>query len=278
MIHRTGSSVRVPQTEEPIARGGILNPLIAIVIIGAVAFGMLPVWSFTPPHLAPVATPQLVGGEYTDPAYDLPVDRGIALTAPISSQYSGVGQIRDYVSADGSTPASASAPAAGAAVLAFWHRPAKPGFSNRVSQLQAEFGSDMEFGFLGTSPARMQEMLSANGLHVAWGQGDSALRQWVGAGYPVVVPLDLGSATHSIGFGWAVVYAYSSSSVYLLGGGGGAGTAPAGEAWASFDSSWTQGSWNRLTGMQGDFLVAAPYPLPLAAPVASQGTGSSIGP
>jgi hypothetical protein len=124
-----------------------------------------------------------------------------------------------YTNNGGVHPDKNCGQAAAATLLTYYNVYPKPAVNDayRVRALEYAYPQDVAFGLLGSSWQLMQKMVSREGLrNVGFSYGETAMKNAVAAGHPVIVMMDVGAAGwNAWGLHWTVVYAYDNNFVYL---------------------------------------------------------------
>lgn len=136
--------------------------------------------------------------------------------------------------------------AAIATLITAWGVKAPDNGSALIREVESNYPQDVALGNAGTSWQQMEKALNGYGLKTYWLTGEAELKEYLKAGYPVVVMLDVGRIPQ-YGFTWSghwvVAYAFDYGNIYVTNWNLDGTTC----SWGSFSAAWN--TW--LTNASG---------------------------
>jgi hypothetical protein len=115
-----------------------------------------------------------------------------------------------------------------------------------IREVESNYPQDNALGNAGTSWQQMEKALHGYGLKTYWATGEAELKEYLRAGYPAAVMLDVGRIPQygfHWGGHWVVAYAFDDGNIYLTNWGYDGTTC----SWGAFSAAWN--TW--LTNANG---------------------------
>jgi hypothetical protein len=145
--------------------------------------------------------------------------------------------IFEYTNDGARNRATACGQAAIATLLTAWGVKSADTGNTLIREIESRYPQDVAFGNLGTSWQRMEQALKGYGLKTFWTKGLGELMNYVKAGYPAAVMLDVGRIKvpgfEGWGGHWVVAYALDNNNIYLTNWGGDGTTC----SWKDFNTA-----------------------------------------